>query len=103
VVLRVVGRSSGRPKRTVDNINGLDRPTGTSKAAAHRRLAKDRPDLHARVLKNELSVHAAMIEAGFRHRSVTIRTDDMSAAATALKRQLTNNELSELLWLLMQT
>jgi hypothetical protein len=44
----------------------MSRPTGTSRATALRRLRKDRPDIHARVLKGELSAHAAMIEAGFR-------------------------------------
>ena len=38
-------------------------------AAALRRLRKDRPDIHARVLAGELSPHAGMIEAGFRKRS----------------------------------
>ena len=33
---------------------------------AHRRLRKDRPDIHARVLAGEISAHAGMIEAGFR-------------------------------------
>lgn len=32
--------------RAVDNINGPERPTGTSSAAALRRLRKDRPDLN---------------------------------------------------------
>jgi hypothetical protein len=41
-------------------------PTGTSSEAAHRRLRKDRPDLHERVLTGELTANAAMIEAGFR-------------------------------------
>lgn len=75
-------RPAGRPK-TVDSSeidihnfspravhpaaeNGLVRPAGTSADAALRRLRKDRPDLHARVLDGELSAHAAMIEAGFR-------------------------------------
>ena len=64
-------RPAGRPKN-VDNgkgaINDL-RPTGTSRAAALRRLRKDRPDLHTRVLGGELSAHAAMIEAGFRKKA----------------------------------
>lgn len=56
----------------VDNINDAYRPTGTSRAAGLRRLRKDRPDLHARVLADELSVHAAMIEAGFRKRPTAL-------------------------------
>jgi hypothetical protein len=40
--------------KAVDNNNGINtRPTGTSAAAALRRLRKDRPDMHARVLKGE--------------------------------------------------
>jgi hypothetical protein len=67
-------RPSGKPKTNV-NSNNSDvnirlRPTGNSAAAAHRRLRKDRPDLHARVLAGELSANAAMIEAGFRKRAV---------------------------------
>jgi hypothetical protein len=61
-------RPGGRPK-TVDNGNSninSSRPTGGSKAYALRRLRKDRPDIHARVLAGEISAHAGMIEAGFR-------------------------------------
>lgn len=63
---------------TVDNINssslggvqpvekeGAKRPTGTSRDAALRRLRKDRPDLHQKVLEG-MSAHAAMVQAGFR-------------------------------------
>jgi hypothetical protein len=66
-------RKNARPahvhiQRDVDN-NNADvnvRPTGNSAAAALRRLRKDRPDIHARVLAGELTAHAGMIEAGFR-------------------------------------
>ena len=49
-----------------DERNVHIRPSGNSRAAFLRRLRKDRPDLHARVLAGELSPHAGMIEAGFR-------------------------------------
>jgi len=65
---RAQQRPGGRPK-TVDNGNGninSSRPTGGSKAYALRRLRKDRPDIHARVMAGEVSAHAGMIEAGFR-------------------------------------
>jgi hypothetical protein len=61
-------RPAGRPEN-VDNKNSVVnnyRPTGNAAAAALRRLRKDRPDIHARVLAGELSPHAGMIEAGFR-------------------------------------
>ena len=47
------------------NVKALA-PTGNSESYAHRRLRKDRPDIHARVLAGEISAHAGMIEAGFR-------------------------------------
>jgi hypothetical protein len=51
-----------------NNITLQDTPkpqTGTSNTYALRRLRKDRPDLHERVLAEEVSPHAAMVEAGF--------------------------------------
>jgi hypothetical protein len=54
----------------VDNVN--IRPVGNASATALRRLRKDRPELHAKVLAKELSPHAAMVEAGFRSKTVTI-------------------------------
>lgn len=67
-------RSGGRPtEETVYNIHGIDeRPSGTSRAAALRRIRKDRPDLLERVLAGELSANAAAVEAGFRRRLTTI-------------------------------
>jgi len=50
----------------VDDIKEVKAPTGTSAAYAIRRLRKDRPDIHQRVLDGELTAHAGMIEAGFR-------------------------------------
>jgi len=41
-------------------------PVGNSRAYALRRLRKDRPDIHARVLAGELTPHAGMTEAGLR-------------------------------------
>jgi hypothetical protein len=67
-------RPAHRPTKTVyDNVDGVHtsgRPSGNSRAAFLRRLRKDRPDIHARVLAGELSPHAGMIEAGFRKRPV---------------------------------
>jgi hypothetical protein len=54
---------------SVDNIHGNnERPSGTSRQAAVRRLRKDRPDLLEKVKAGELSANAAAIEAGFRKR-----------------------------------
>jgi len=43
--------AEGRPEKTFDNVQGFQAPTGNTSAAALRRLRKDRPDLHARVLR----------------------------------------------------
>jgi len=51
-----------------NDIQEVKAPTGTSKTAFLRRLRKDRPDIHARVLAGELSPNAGMIEAGFRNK-----------------------------------
>jgi hypothetical protein len=56
----------------VDNIHVEERPSGTSRQAAVRRLRKDRPDLLEKVRAGELSAHAAAIEAGFRKRATPL-------------------------------
>jgi hypothetical protein len=78
-VLDLIDKETKRPVGTnqhsaepLDNIQALTRPpatpapTGTSRDAALRRLRKDRPDLHAKVVAKELTPHRAMVEAGFR-------------------------------------
>jgi hypothetical protein len=68
---RPAHRHIARP-RDVDNggrdIHVRPRPSGTSAAAAVRRLERQRPDLLDRVLAGDLSAHAAMLAAGFRKR-----------------------------------
>ena len=75
-----------------DVINDVGRPTGTSRAAALRRLRKDRPDIHARVLAGELTPHAGMVEAGFRKKTVCKR---LTACERILQKlpTLTRSEL----------
>jgi hypothetical protein len=68
----------------IDNVT-LATTTGNGEQYALRRLRKDRPDLHAKVLGNELSAHAAMVEAGFRERMLTIPPDPERAARIILK------------------
>lgn len=75
-------------------------PSGTSEAKALRRLRKDRPDLHAQVLAEELSAHAAMIEAGFRPKTVSVRVTDPASTANTLRRAMAAEDLIELIRLL---
>jgi hypothetical protein len=81
----------------IDNINILSpTPNGTSEQAAIRRLRKDRPDLLEQVKEGALSAHAAMIEAGFRDRSITI-PDEPVAASRRLLRNFSGDRLVLLL------
>ena len=77
-------RPAHRPKKSVYNGNGnvhnSARPSGNSTAAFLRRLRKDRPDIHTRVLAGEISPHAGMIEAGFRRKPAAL------AAGTVVER-----------------
>lgn len=80
-----------------NNINNYHRqsPVGTSRQAGLRRLAKDRPDLHTRVLAHQISVNAAMVEAGIRPKTLTIPIDP-ARAAQVIKRQFSQDQISQL-------
>jgi len=79
----------------VDNVNEVQRPTGTSETHALRKLRKDAPELHKAVLEGNLSAHAAMVQAGFRKRTITVPLDPERAAAT-LKRHLDADQVQQL-------
>ena len=91
-------RPAHRPTGTLDNIKGY--ADGTSTEQALRRLRKDRPDLHEAVLEERLSAHAAMVEAGFRPRTATVRLDDPEKIATTLRKRLSPEQLRQLAQLL---
>ena len=78
-----------------DNVTLDNADRGNSPSYALRRLRKNRPDLHARVLANELSPNGAMVEAGFRERTVQIPLD-VTRAAMALRRHFTGDALTQL-------
>lgn len=91
-------RNAGRPV-TVDNVHGThkeERPAGNTAQAAIRRLRKDRPDLHSRVLRGELSPHAAAVEAGFRPKTITVPLDPQRMAH-AIRRRLSHDEIDTLI------
>jgi hypothetical protein len=93
---RVTTNPNGRPI-TVDNVNTIeDRPGGNSEQYALRKLRKDAPTLHARVLAGEMTAHGAMIEAGFRRSTMTLPTDP-DGLARALKRRLSASDLAALI------
>lgn len=69
--------------------------TGTSKSYALQRLQRDAPGLHAQVLAGTLSAHAAMVQAGFRPPTFTVRADSADSVAAVLRRQLDPATLAE--------
>jgi hypothetical protein len=89
--LDLLDQALQRPAGTnvpLDNVQA-PAPTGNAAARALRRLRNDRPDLHQRVLAGDLSPHAAMVLAGFRHPTATVPLDDLDALARTLCRHLT--------------
>lgn len=97
---RAVQNPVGRPSETLDNVQ--DFPSGNSEAAALRRLRKDAPELHARVLADELSAHAAMVQAGYRPKTFTVRATDPDSIARTLKRHMHPDDLRSLAELLLR-
>ena len=70
-------------------------PLATSRQRALRALRSDAKHqaLHARVLAGDLSPHAAMVLAGLRPRTATIRLDSPTAALKSLLRHFTRPDL----------
>ena len=84
----------GRPE--MNNIIQDKAPQGTSQDRALRKLRQDAPDLHAEVLTGRLSAHAAMVKAGFRPRTFTVRGDRPDSIVKTLRRNLSPEQLNEL-------
>ncbi|MER7280466.1 hypothetical protein ABT369_39115 [Dactylosporangium sp. NPDC000244] len=61
---------------------------GTSKDYALRKLRKDAPELHAQVIAGRLSAHAAMVRAGFRPKTFTVRAESAEDVVATLRRRL---------------
>ncbi len=95
-----VRREPGRPadggRETGNNVtDSVGRPEGNTAAKALRRLRKDAPTLHERVVAGEMSPHAAMVEAGFRPKTVTVRAT-ADGFAKAARRHLGKDWLEQL-------
>jgi hypothetical protein len=81
---------------SIDNRTERSEDHGNGRAYALRRLRNERPDLHERVMSEELTPHAAMLEAGFRKKTMTLPTE-VPALAHALQRRLSPEEISDLI------
>lgn len=109
-ITQVTTQPEGAPKgnknavKTTDNnvnscLDERESPVGNSAAYALRKLRADAPEMHARVLAGELSPHAAMLEAGFRRKTMQIPTDP-AGAARALLRRFTTDEVQQIMAIL---
>jgi hypothetical protein len=78
----------------VNNVN-TPRPTGNSQDRALRKLRKDAPEMHADVLAGKLTAHAAMVQAGFRPRTISIPIDRPEVIAAALRRHMSPEDYQE--------
>lgn len=102
-IIDLLDRELQRPVGTnqhtepVSNRHTL-RPAGDTAEAALRRLRKERPDLHARVIDetDPLTAHAAAVEAGFRSRRFSV-PGDPKRAAVILLRHLAAEDVQELI------
>lgn len=98
---RHVQRQQLRARR--NNVQGespVPAPAGNSQERALRRLRKDAPDYHARVVAGEMSPHRAMVEAGFRPRAVSINPAQPASVARILHREMNVEQRAELIRLL---
>jgi len=93
------GKLGGRGNKASNNITSF---RGDDPDYKLRRLKKERPDLAQRVIDGGLSANAAAIEAGFTPPKISIRLDNMHAAARTLKNRLTREQREELAFELMQ-
>lgn len=101
-VLRdAVSGKRGARNDIVNNVNYVESPEGNSAAYALRKLRTDAPTLHARVLAGDMSPHAAMVEAGYRRKTIQIPAD-VDGAVRALTRKFTIEELHRLVELLAE-
>lgn len=85
--------------KTLDNIKNFS--SGTSADYALQKLRDDAPEFHKRVLDGQLSPHAAMVEAGFRPKKVSINMDDAESAYRTITKYMSAKNLVQLVNLIM--
>lgn len=73
----------------------MSRSRGTSRVYSMERLHAEAPEWAARVEAGELSPHAAMINAGLRPYSFTVRVVNPDMVAETLRRQLPSDWLAK--------
>jgi len=77
----------------VHNMN--TRPWGTSAAQALRKLRKDAPEVHAKVIAGDISPNAGMIKAGFRKKTMQCPVE-VEAVVRAIRSHFTEQEIEKI-------
>lgn len=95
-LLNPEGRRPGRPKKTDNADNVRNKAFGNDPDYALRRLKRDNPELASRVLRGEISAHAAAVEAGFRPKTITVPLNP-EKMARAIRRRLDDDEIDTLI------
>jgi phage-related baseplate assembly protein len=90
-----------RSDQAINRNNVPPGPAGNTRDQALRRLRKDAPELHSEVLAGRLSAHGAMVKAGYRPKTATVRVDSPEKVAEAIRRLLSPDEIAKVVALLM--
>ncbi len=91
----VTDSSDAKDPATVP-VSKKQAPTGNSVNYAMSRLEKKKPELYADVVAGKISPNAAMVQAGFRKKSMTVPAIPADAARV-LARNFTGDQLGELI------
>lgn len=96
--LEIIDRETTNPQgRHHDNVMMIPRAEqGNAVEYALRKLREDAPSLHRDVIAGKKSPHAAMVEAGFRRKTITVPVDPERAART-IARHFSPDELRDLI------
>lgn len=100
--LDLIDKATTAPKHVhrdnTDNNNVIISKTtqGNSNTYALRKLRDDRPDLHREVLAGKLSPNAAMIQAGFRQKQITVVLDP-ARFANAINRHFNEKQKEQII------
>lgn len=91
------GSRQGKRTDIGNNVPEVRRPEGNTQAKAIRRLRKDAPELHADVLAGRISAHAAMVQAGFRPKTVSVPVTKPEAVARSLMKYMSADDIATLI------
>lgn len=81
-----------KPKDNVYNVNNNASTKGNSKAYGLSRLSKYRADLYELVVSGEMTTNEAMIEAGYREKTYTVKADP-DYLVRWMKKHLTDEQI----------